>query len=174
MSAEDEIRSSIEASRKESDDGALVTYDLTSGIDFSNPRKVAEAMAKVFFDTDADKWFKVTGDHVDFDPSYKVRFVLAEEHHKKIEKTVDDFLGDLQKDEIYPTFSKQIDDVANRASKVSAAVAGGAIRSAFFKHYDRKDYDDYVRDDLFLDILEKLEIRSLNDKDLMDWKNLPL
>ncbi len=53
-------------------------------------------------------------------------------------------------------------------------MAAGAIRSAIFRHSEEKVYSDSIRDDLFIDLLEKLEIRSLNDKDLMDWKKLPL
>jgi hypothetical protein len=53
-------------------------------------------------------------------------------------------------------------------------MAGGALRSALFRHTGKKIDENYLQDDLFLDILEKLEIRSLNDSDLMDWKHLPI
>lgn len=174
MSKEEDIVAMIEGSRKVSEDGTLVTYDLTSNVDFSNPKIAAEALAKVFFEKDAVNWFKISNDHVEFDPKFKIRIVLAEEHNKKLEETVDDFLGDVKKREIYPEFSKQIDDAAERATKLKASMIGHAISSALFKHSDRKIYDNYFQDDLFLDILEKLEIRSLDNKDLLDWKNLPI
>lgn len=174
MSDIENLISAIEGSRKVSEDGSLVTYDLTKGVDFSNPKKAAEALATVFFNKDAVNWFKVTGDHIDFDPAFKVRVVLAEEHNKKLENTVDDFLSDLQKKEIFPTFSQQIKDVSAKASNVHAAIIGQTLSNLLYKHSVEKVYDDSIRDDLFLDILEKLEIRSLNDADLMDWKNLPL
>lgn len=174
MSKEQNIVSAIEDSRKVSDNGSLVTYDLTKGVDFSNPKKAAEALATVFFEKDAVNWFKVTGDHIEFDPAFKVRVVLAEEHNRKLEETVDDFLSDLQVKELFPTFSKQIKDVSANASKVHAAMIGQTISNLLFKHSIEKVYDDSIRDDLFLDILEKLEIRSLNNADLMDWKHLPL
>ncbi|AKA47823.1 hypothetical protein IX51_00575 [uncultured archaeon] len=174
MSTDERLVEAIKKSRKVSQDESLVTYDLTEGVDLSNPRNVAEALATVFFEEDAEKWFTASGDHVDFNPTYKVRVVLAEDHGKRIEETVDDFLEDLQKEEIYPAFSQQIKDTADNASKLKAGIVASTVNNLFFRHSNRKMYSDYIRDDLFLDILEKLEIRSLNDKDLMDWKNLPL
>ena len=174
MSTDSELSSAIKSSRKVSGDGSIVTYDLTENIDFSDPRKVAESLADVFFEQDAKEWFKVTGDHIDFAPTHKVRIVMAEGHHKNVEETVDDFLKDLQKDELYPNYSKQIDDVAANSTKLKSAMGAHVLRALAFHHFDKKVFEDYIRDDLFLDILEKLEIRSLNDKDLMDWKNLPL
>lgn len=174
MSSEEELISAVSASRKVSDDGSLVTYDLTSGIDFSHPKRTAEAIAKVFFEKDGERWFSVNDDRVVFDPSFKVRLVMAEEHSKKLEETIDDILKDIKKDEIYPKFSQQIDDAANHASGMAAAMAGHAFSSMLIRHHDRKVDDNYYKDDIFLDILDKLEIRSLNNEDLMDWKNMPI
>lgn len=174
MSRDNSLRSAMEASRKVSKDGSIVTYDLTKDIDFSNPKRVAETLADVFFEKDALNWFKVSDDHVEFDPDYKVRIVLAEEHNKKLEDTVDDFLADLKKEEIHPKFSQQLDDAAGRATNLQIAMAGHSLRASFYRHSEKKINMDYLQDDLFVDLLEKLEIRSLNDKDLMDWKHLPL
>lgn len=174
MSTENDLETLIEKSRKVSENGSLVTYDLTSGIDFSNPKRTAEALANVFFEKDASSWFTVSGEKVDFNPTYKVRVVLAEEHNKKLEQTVDDFLRDLQGEELSRKFTKQISEEADQASRFQSIMAVGAIRSAVFRHTEDRVYSESIRDDLFIDLLEKLEIRSLNDKDLMDWKNLPL
>lgn len=174
MVEDDALFTAITSTRKESENGSLVTYDLTSGIDFSDPKKIAESLAKAFFENDAKNWFTVSGDQVDFNPTCKVRIVLAEEHGKKLEETVDDFLKDIQKEQLFPRFSQQIKDEASKSSKPGKTSVLGMISSILLHHYDMKDYDDYFRDDLFLDILDKLEIRSLNDEDLMDWKNLPL
>ncbi len=174
MAKEDELKSAIENSRKVSDDGTLVTYDLTEGIDFTDPKNVAKLLSEVFFEKDAVNWFKVDDNKVDFEPSYKVRVVLKEEHNRALENTVDDFLKDLQNDDISRVYSRQIKDGADYASRLPSAMATGAIRSVLFRHSEEKVYADSIRDDLFVDLLEKLEIRSLNDKDLMDWKKLPL
>ncbi len=174
MNSDDQLTRAIVSRRKVSDDGSLVTYDLTNGIDFSHPKKTAQALADVFFESDAKNWFKVTGDHIDFVPTYKVRVVLAEEHSKLLEETVDDFLKDLQRNELTKDFRPEIKDDANNAARLGTIIAVGALTSALFRHTEDKVYANSIRDDLFVDLLEKLEIRSLNNKDLMDWKNLPL
>ena len=61
---------------------------------------MARIISDVFFEKDALKWFKVKDEKIDFEPTYKVRIVMAEEHNKMLESVVDDFLKDLQKDDI--------------------------------------------------------------------------
>jgi hypothetical protein len=174
MSIEDEIKSVIEKSRKVSQDGSLVTYDLTAGVDFSNPKAVAKALSQVFFEKDALNWFKVNDDKIDFVPTYKVRIVMKEEHNKKLESTVDDFMKDLKKEDVSRDFSRQIKDDAENAINLQSAITTSALQSTLFHHSLDKVYSDEIKDDLFVDLLEKLEIRSLNNDDLMDWKKLPL
>lgn len=174
MDSEDKIKSVIESSRKVSSDGSLVTYDLTKEVDFSKPKIVAKALSQVFFEKDALNWFKVEDDKVSFEPTYKVRVVLAEDNNRKLEETVDDFLKDLQKDGISRNYSKQIKNGGIIATELQSAMAKNAIESALFKHSLDRVYGDSIRDDLFVDLLEKLEIRTLSDRDLIDWDNLPL
>ncbi len=174
MAIEDNLKSTIENSRKVSEDGSLVTYDLTGEIDFSNPKLVAKTLSDVFFEKDAMNWFKVDEDKVDFVPTYKVRVVITEENNRKLEEIVDDLLEDLKKEEIAKTYSKQIKDDSATASNLQSAMAMGAIKSTLFHHSVEKVYEGEISDDLFVDLLEKLEIRSLNNKDLIDWKKLPL
>lgn len=174
MSEESSISNILSANRKVSGDGSLVIYDLTEGVNFSNPKKTAEALAKAFFENDAVNWFQVTDDHIEFSPTYKVRIVLAEDHSRKLEETVDDFLEDLKKKEIYPRFSQQIKDTSENDSNLKAAMVAGTIHSLLMKHYGKQIDKNYLQDDLFLDILERLEIRSLNNADLIDWKKLPI
>ena len=174
MSAEDKLKTIIEKSRKASQDGSLVNYDLTTGVDFSNPKAVAKVLSQVFFEKDALNWFKVNDDKIDFVPTYKVRVVMKEEHNKKLESTVDDFLADLKKEDISRDFSRQIKDDATNAIRLQSAITTSALKSTLFHHSLDKVYSDEIKDDLFVDLLEKLEIRSLNNEDLMDWKKLPL
>lgn len=174
MSDDDSLREAIANSRKVSEDGSLVTYDLTEGIDFSNPKKSARVLAEVFFEKDAVNWFTVSDDHIQFNPTYKVRIVLAEDHNKKLEETVDDFLKDLKEHELDPKFVREIDDSAERASRLRAAMFAHTFTTLLNRRYVTKIDREYFQDDLLTDILEKLEIRSLNNDDLMDWKHLPL
>ncbi len=174
MPEEKNLKSAIENSRKISEDGSLVTYDLTKGVDFSDPKSVARIISDVFFEKDALKWFKVKDEKIDFEPTYKVRIVMAEEHNKMLESVVDDFLKDLQKDDISRDFSRQIKGDADNATGLQSAITTSALKSALFHHSMDKVYGREIKDDLFLDLLEKLEIRSLNNEDLLDWKKLPL
>ncbi|MCL4438170.1 MAG: hypothetical protein M1616_02240 [Candidatus Thermoplasmatota archaeon] len=174
MAKDDSMASAIESCRKVSDDGKLVTYDLTNNIDFSKPKKVAEALTEVFFRKDASRWFKVSDENVDFSPDFKVRIVLAEEHSKQLKDTVDDFMKDLQKDGLSRSFSSEINDEADHSQKISNVMAAGAMKAALYKHGEEKILKNYIRDDLFVDILECLEIRTLNNEDLINWKKLPL
>jgi hypothetical protein len=174
MSDDDEIAKKIRETRKVSDRGDLVIYNLTSGIDFSNPAKVARSLADVFFREDSVNWFKLDGDHLSFNPEYKVRILLSDEHGKTLENAVDDFLLDLKKDELDHVFSGYIKDVSEKAQKLQAAMARHSFGSILNKRFNRKVEDIEVEDDLFTDLLEAIEIRSPTNQDLIDWKKLPI
>ena len=49
MSEEINLKSAIENSRKISEDGSLVTYDLTKGVDFSDPKWEISYIHEVYF-----------------------------------------------------------------------------------------------------------------------------
>ena len=57
---ETDLKSRIKSSRKVSIAGTKVTYDTTNGVDFSKPRKTAEAFAEVLFEEDVSKWITDT------------------------------------------------------------------------------------------------------------------
>ena len=167
------IEATIENLRKVSERGDLVTYDLTDKIDFSKPKEFAKALADVFFRKDAINWFKVTDDKIEFNPAYKVRIILAEEHNKLLEKAVQDFLIDLRKEDLKKPFSSDIKDESEQSRKLASAMATSALRSvqdSLYKHSMDKMYENFFKDDLVTDMLECLEIRSLNNEDLIDWK----
>ena len=173
MADQNNIETAIENLRKVSEHGDLVTYDLTDRIDLSKPKEFAKALADVFFRKDAINWFKVTDDRIEFNPTYKVRIILAEEHNKLLEKAVQDFLIDLRKQDLGKTFSSDVKEESQESRKLAAAMATSALRSArnsLFKHSMEKMYENFFDDDLVTDILECLEIRSLNNEDLINWK----
>ncbi|MEM0140374.1 MAG: hypothetical protein QXZ44_07195 [Ferroplasma sp.] len=174
MEKDSNLSKVIASTRTVSADGSLVTYDLTKGVDFSDPKKIAEALADVFFTNDAVNWFKVTDDKIEFNPTYKVRVVMASEHSKLLHAASDDFLKDIKKKDTTGTFSKQIKDDAAEDTKLGTAMATSALKAALFRHSEDKVYTGYISDDLFTDLLENLEIRSLSDEDLINWKNLHL
>jgi hypothetical protein len=174
MNTEDNLGVLIASSRKISDNGSLVIYNLTNGIDFSDPRKVADALATVFFEKDASKWFKTEGDHVEFNPTYKVRILLAEEHNKLLGKTVTDFLEDLKSKELNLKFSKQIKDISTNEEKLRTVVGLAAIGAFFNRPFEKKDDKLEIEDQLFTELLGSMEIRTPDNSDLIDWENLPI
>ncbi len=174
MTADTNLYNSIASTRKISDDGSLVVYNLTKGLDFSHPDKVAVTLASVFFEKDANNWFKVSGDHIEFSPKYKVRILLAEEHNKLLTETVNDFLRDVKKDEISRKFANQIKDVSTNEEKMRTVVGLAAIGAFFNKPFQRKDDKIEIEDQLFTEMLGSLEIRTPTNEDLIDWENLPI
>lgn len=174
MPADDNLSSIIQASRKASEDGSIVVYNLTKGLDFSDPRKVADALASVFFEKDAINWFKVKEDHIEFNPTYKVKILLADEHNKLLSKTVDDFFTDLKKNEITQKFNPQIKNISTNEEKLQTAIGLNAISSFFNKPFQRKDDKTEIEDQVLTEMLEVLEIRTPSDTDLIDWENLPI
>ncbi len=174
MSQDSSLVSAIVASRRMTDDGSMVVYNLTNNLDFSNSKKVADALAEVFFEKDASKWFKVDGDHIQFNPTYKVRILLAEEHNKLVSKAVGNFLEDLKKKELDRKFVQQIKDISANMENLQAAMASNAIGTFLTKLFDRKVDITEIEDDLFTDILEVLEIRTPSNADLIDWEHLPI
>ncbi len=174
MTADGNITSIIRSSRKESGDGSMVIYNLTKGVDFSEPRKVAEALARVFFEMDASKWFSVNGDHIEFKPGFKVKILMQDEHSKLLQKTVSDFLLDLKNDELNREFAHQIKDISTDEEKARTASGFAQIsmllNHSFFKKWDNTE----IGDQLFTEILEVLEISTPSDEDLIDWENLPI
>ncbi len=174
MDKDSKLEEMIKASRKVSDRGSIVIYNLTSGVDFSDPDKVARTLADVFFEEDASKWFQLDEDHVTFNPEYKVRILLAEEHGKLMQKAVDDFLLDLKEDDLDRVYSRYITDVSENMQKLQSAMAKHSFFTALNKRFDRKVDKVDVEDDLFTDLLEAIEIRTPSNQDLIDWKKLPI
>ena len=174
MNNKDSIKKTIETARKTSQNGELVTYDLTNGIDFSNPKLVEEALSEVFFEKDVSNWFVINGDDVEFKPSYRVQIVLAETHHNLMCKISEGFLKDIKNEDIGKKYASTLNNESKNDSAFVTGLAGKALFSSFYKHGEDKVLKNYLGDDLFTDILESLEIKSLNNEDLINWNKLHL
>ncbi len=174
MSVNSSLPEIIEKSRKISEDGSMVTYDLTSGVDFSNPARVARSLADVFFSKDASTWFQIDGDDVKFSPRYKVRIVMSQDNGRMLESAIDDFLKDIKVEELPDHFASQIQNETDVSVRLKAKMAAHSLTSSLFRHSEKKVFKDYITDDMLVDLLENLEIRTLSGQDLIDWKNLPI
>src|SRR2546427_11059111 len=75
-SAEETLEAGIRAARKLSMDGTRAIYDLTSGVDFSKPRRTAEAIARVVWEQDVESWWTWEGTEPVFKPNRTVEIRL--------------------------------------------------------------------------------------------------
>lgn len=143
---DDSLKNQILSARNMSADNTVVTYDLTSGIDFSHPRKSAEAFAEVFFENDASKWFTAKENDVEFHHAYKAKIRIAEEDNKKVKATMDDFMKDLDKDELRKQFSEQIRAQANYHSGLGMVMLTGFLTSMIIQQHEQGvQMDQYVQ-----------------------------
>jgi hypothetical protein len=99
VSGADTLEARIRNARKLSLDGLRATYDLTSGIDFSKPRRTAEAIAQVVWEEDVKAWWNWKGGEIAFTPNRKVEIRLPRDHHRKISRASEEFWEDLEKGE---------------------------------------------------------------------------
>ncbi len=170
----EELIESISTRRKDSADGSEVVYNLTEGIDFSKPVEVAKALAETLFRNDVDNWFKSEGGRIIFNPKYKVKILLTEEHNKLMSRIVQEFLSDIKKYDISDKFAKEVRDIATNEVKLQKAMGIAALGSFFNKHFEKKDYKVEIEDQLFTQMLGYLEIKTPSGSDLIDWDRLPI
>jgi hypothetical protein len=95
-SAEESLKARIRAARTLSSDGTKVIYDLTSGIDFSKPRRTAEAIAQVIWYQDAYDWWRWQGGMLHFAPKRRVEIRLPDDGNAKVAKAAADFRDELE------------------------------------------------------------------------------
>lgn len=157
----DDLEKQILARRQMSPDNTLVTYDLTQNVDFSHPRKTAEAFAKVFFETDAIKWFTIEDNDVDFIPNYKALILIDEKDNKNVDKTMKDFIKDLEFDEISDKYLKKVE--AKGHSQDNTGV--GLFPFMLVTRFQTQNIND---DELIIEILDDIkkntEIRGVAKK----------
>lgn len=159
------LEEQILAARKMSTDNSMVTYDLTHNVDFSHPRKTAEAFAKVFFETDAVKWFSIADGDVDFKPAYKAVILVDEEDNKDVEKTMKDFIKDIEYDEISEKYIRKIEKSGALKSLIPTGLGYAFSRFMLVNLFQVQNIDD---DDLIIEILDDIkkntEIRDVTNK----------
>lgn len=132
-------RESIEHTRIEDLDNNVVIYDLSSDIDFSNPRDVGKSLSEVFFDKDGSKWFKQRDGKLKFDPDYRVIIKIPHEESREVDLAIDYFFYNLEKVELPNKFSKEM-------KKVSGYLTGfpGLARAAYadsMKNYMKENIE---------------------------------
>ncbi len=106
-SAEETLEAGIRAARKLSMDGTRAIYDLTSGIDFSKPRRTAEAIARVVWEQDVESWWTWEGTEPVFKPNRTVEIRLPRDPDRKVAKAAAEFQADL-KEEFAPSIDSYL------------------------------------------------------------------
>ncbi len=107
MGQDEDLRKAILNRRSESSDRREVTYDLSSGIDFTEPLQVADSLSDVFAEKDLSSWFNSNGSIFQFRPDYNVKFKVARSEDDNIEACMHEFLGGLTDNDVVKAY---IDD----------------------------------------------------------------
>ncbi len=95
-----------------------VVYDLTGEVDFSHPKKTAEALSKVLFERDVSKW--INRENLSVTPTSKVELRIQKGHNRKIERAIQETTNDLKYEELMKNYQTQINAEANAYLKARA------------------------------------------------------
>lgn len=158
---EDSIRMSIENSRKMNSDNTLVTYDLSTGVDFSNPRRTAELLSEVFFELDVSKWFTSKRNGLEFNPKYKAQIVLQSSHDKQAKELLKDFYADLRKDELRKAYANEIEASATYQPGIGTYMIAGILGSLLIQHSMRSSEKKEYVTGLLNEIMKNVEVKTL-------------
>lgn len=142
-------------------DGSVTTYDLTSGVDFSKPKNVGEALAKVIFEKDVSSWIKVDGEKVTVKPTSKVEVRIMDEHNKAVEKTIKDFKKDMEKDELKTHYSEQIEASANYQAGIASYLFLGIGTTLMLQHMQRSSQKSQFLDELMSELMANISVSSM-------------
>lgn len=94
MEENSRIRDQIVDSRSVSADGS-VTYDLSSGISFSDPESVGSTLSDVILDKDISNWISVSNEGMELSPKYDVKVLVSENDNEEIEESIVQFFDSL-------------------------------------------------------------------------------
>lgn len=157
----DLLREQIVSCRRSYPERSLVVYDLTTGVDFSKPRETAEALADVFFHMDASKWFKEENNSLIFNATESVEVRIADEHNKKIAKTLDDFKKDLKKDEIAKEYAKEIEAAGTYNASLGFMLLGGFMNAMIAEALVRRDQRVGYMGELLQKVMGNVKIETV-------------
>ncbi len=157
-----EIEEQIRNARAMSPDGSRVVYDLTTGVDFSNPRLTADILAEVFFKQDVSVWFERNGQSLNFKPEYRAEILVSDNHNREVEKTMKDFFADLRNDEIRRDYADIIENSATYHAGLGTVFFAGLLTAlilqAGVRHSEKKSFVS----GLLNDIIKNTDVRSMN------------
>lgn len=150
--AEEPLEARVRAARKLSLDGTRAIYDLTSGIDFSKPKRMAEAIAQVVWEQDAKAWWRWQGSMPIFAPTHKVEIRLPRGGHRQVAKAAEEFREDLKKEEFAPYVGSYVDRVRDDSADWPAIFFLGPITAYLLSRWDNRERRRAELDRLFADM----------------------
>lgn len=152
MNAEAGIQDSIRGSRKMSEDGKKVVYNLSKNIDFSDIKSIAKVLSTIFFQEDVSKWYvEEKGDMV-FKPRYSAEIILPKDQARKAEKTMVQFLKDLRDGDIAQNFKKYIEKYQDYKAGITSTIMLGFLGALAWEKMANKG----VKKDYLADIVDEI------------------
>jgi len=129
-------------------DGTRAVYNLTSGIDFSKPRRTAEAIARVVWELDAkSRWGWRDRDPV-FEPNRKVEIRLPHDQHRKVAKAAAEFQEEL-KEEFAPSVDSYLYGLADDRADWFSIFFLGPLWAYLLQRADNRQRQREALDRLF-------------------------
>ena len=159
-SAEETLETQIRAARKLSLDGARATYDLTRGIDFSRPRRTAEAIARVVWDEDVKSWWSWRGGDPVFAPSRKVEIRLPADHHWKVARAAKDFQEELKKEELAPFLDSYLYGLKDDRADWFSIFFWGPLVAYLLQHAENRQRQRDALDHFFADVARYIVVSA--------------
>jgi len=159
-SAEETLETQIRAARKLSLDGARATYDLTRGIDFSRPRRTAEAIARVVWDEDVKSWWSWRGGDPVFAPSRKVEIRLPADHHWKVARAAKDFQEELKKEELAPFLDSYLYGLKDDRADWFSIFFWGPLVAYLLQHAENRQRQRDALDHFFADMARYIVVSA--------------
>lgn len=156
-----ELEDQIANARKATVGGSDIVYDLTSGVDFSKPRKTGEALAKVIFEQDVSKWISVDGENLTVKPTGKVEIRIMNEHDRAVEKTIKDFKKDVEDDELRTHYSQQVESAADYQAGIGSYLFLGVGTTLLIQHMQRSSQKSEFLGNIMSQIMSSISVSTM-------------
>ncbi len=157
MDNQNSLENEIMECRRVSSDRGTVIYDIGAGVNFSNPKESAKALAQVLFTRDISGWISNDGKNLTVKPPYKIEIKMNGENKKALEKIEKDFNKYLGFDDIE---SKYLDFIQKNVDEGTDAISVLflGIWAFLFKHIENKSAEKEYIKNLMETIMKNVEI----------------
>jgi len=149
-SEEEALEARILAARKLSLDGSRAVYDLT-GIDFSKPRRTAEAIARVVWEQDVESWWTWEDSEPVFKPNRKVEIRLPPGDHRKVAKAAAEFQQEM-KEEFAPSINSYLYSLNDDRADWFSIFFLGPLWTYLVQHAENRQGQQEALDRLFAEM----------------------